>query len=63
SYRVEEAKRLLQDPEKSAFTVLAVAEEAGFNSKTAFNTAFKRFTGDTPTEYRTSRQQTLQATS
>jgi len=63
SYRVEEARRLLQDPEKSAFTVLAVAEEAGFNSKTAFNTAFKRFTGETPTEYRTGRQQTLQATS
>jgi AraC-like DNA-binding protein len=60
---VEEAKELLQDPDKSAYTVLALAEEAGFNSKTAFNTAFKRFTGETPTEYRKSRQQSLQAAS
>jgi AraC-like DNA-binding protein len=63
SYRVEEAKQLLQVPDKSAYTVLALAEEAGFNSKTAFNTAFKRFTGETPTEYRKSRQQSLQAAS
>lgn len=63
SYRVEEAKRLLQDPKKSAYTVLAVAEEAGFNSKTAFNTAFKRLTGETPTEYRAGRLDSLQAAS
>jgi len=52
AYRVEEARRLFQDPEKSAYTVLAVAEEAGFNSKTAFNSAFKKVTGQTPSEYR-----------
>lgn len=51
-YRVEEARRLLQDRTKSAYTVLAVAEEAGFNSKTAFNTAFKRLTGQTPSTFR-----------
>jgi AraC-like DNA-binding protein len=51
-YRVEEARRLLQDPAKSAYTVLAVAEEAGFNSKTAFNTAFKKLTGQTPSAFR-----------
>ena len=52
AHRVEEAQRLLRDPERSAYTVLAIAEEAGFNSKTAFNTAFKKVTGKTPTEFR-----------
>ena len=52
SYRVEEARRLLLSPDKLAYTVLAVAGEAGFNSKTAFNTAFKKSTGQTPSEYR-----------
>lgn len=51
-FRVEEAKRLLLDPSKAAYTVLAIAGDAGFNSKTAFNAAFKRLTGKTPSEYR-----------
>jgi len=51
-YRVEEAKRLLVDPKNENFTILSVGFEAGFNSKTTFNTVFKKFTGVTPTEYR-----------
>ncbi|HLP15920.1 MAG TPA: helix-turn-helix domain-containing protein [Bacteroidota bacterium] len=51
-YRVEEAKRLLTDTSKSAYTILALAQDAGFNSKTAFNAAFKRLTGKTPSMYR-----------
>jgi AraC-like DNA-binding protein len=51
-YRVMEAKRLLGDPSKSAYTILAIAEESGFNSKSAFNAAFKRFAGQTPSEFR-----------
>jgi AraC-like DNA-binding protein len=51
-YRVNEAMRLLKDPQRSAYTVLAIAEEAGFNSKTAFNSAFKKVTGRTPSEFR-----------
>ena len=51
-YRVEEAKRLLLDPKNVNFTILSVGFEAGFNSKTTFNTVFKKFTGFTPTEYR-----------
>ena len=57
-HRVEEAKRLLQDPSKSAFTILAVAEEAGFNSKSAFNATFKRYAGQTPSEFRQSLKRT-----
>jgi AraC-like DNA-binding protein len=51
-YRVEEAKRLLVDPAKSAHTILDIALEAGFNSKTTFNGAFKKITGKTPSEFR-----------
>ena len=52
SYRVEEAKRLLTDPKNENYTILSVGFEAGFNSKTTFNTVFKKFTGVTPTAYR-----------
>jgi len=51
-HRVEEAKRLLHDASKSHYTIFALAQEAGFNSKTAFNAAFKRLTGVTPSVFR-----------
>jgi AraC-like DNA-binding protein len=51
-YRVEEAKRLLLDSKSINYTILSVGFEAGFNSKTTFNTVFKKFTGFTPTEFR-----------
>ncbi len=51
-YRVEEAKRLLLNPKNKNYTILSVGFEAGFNSKTTFNTVFKKFTGLTPTDYR-----------
>lgn len=52
SYRVAEAKRLLLEPGNRNYTILSVGFEAGFNSKTTFNTVFKKFTGLTPTEFR-----------
>ncbi len=52
-YRVEEAKRILSDPGKDK-TVLEVLFEVGFNSKSSFNTAFKKFTNVTPSEYKES---------
>lgn len=50
-YRVETAKRLLTSPEKRHLTILSIGFEAGFNSKTTFNTVFKKSTGQTPSEY------------
>jgi AraC-like DNA-binding protein len=51
SYRVEEFKRLIQIPQYHHFTLLSIAFEVGFNSKTAFNRAFKKLTNYTPSEY------------
>ncbi|HQL83555.1 MAG TPA: helix-turn-helix domain-containing protein, partial [Spirochaetota bacterium] len=50
SYRVEEAKGLLA--KNREHTVLNVCFIVGFSSKSSFNTIFKNFTGQTPTEYR-----------
>lgn len=51
-YRVEEAKQRLLDPAKAHYSVLGIAYEAGFNSKTVFNAAFKKATGQNPSDYR-----------
>lgn len=51
-YRVEESKRLLSDPNYQHLSILGIAMEAGFNSKTAFNTNFKKITQQTPSTYR-----------
>jgi AraC-like DNA-binding protein len=50
-YRVAEAQLLLVNPKYRHLTNLAVAEEAGFNSKATFNAVFKKQTGQTPSEY------------
>ncbi|HEX8146723.1 MAG TPA: helix-turn-helix domain-containing protein [Pyrinomonadaceae bacterium] len=52
TYRVEEAKRNLLDPVKRHYSVLAIAEEAGFNSKSSFNSVFKKHAQMTPSEFR-----------
>ncbi len=50
SYRIEEAKQILQKKNRPK-TVLEVLYSVGFNSKSVFNTAFKKNTGMTPTEF------------
>ncbi|MCF6280237.1 MAG: AraC family transcriptional regulator [Flavobacteriaceae bacterium] len=49
--RVEEAKLYLIDTNFSNYTLVAIGLEAGFNSKSAFNTSFKKITGQTPSQY------------
>ena len=51
-YRVEEAKSLLTSEKANSFTILGIAYEVGFNSKTAFYNAFKKVCGVTPSEYK-----------
>jgi AraC-like DNA-binding protein len=52
SYRIEEAKKQLTQIADLKKTVLEVLYESGFNSKSAFNSAFKKQTGFTPTQFR-----------
>jgi YesN/AraC family two-component response regulator len=49
-YRIEEASKLLK--EKPNFKVEEIAESVGYNSKSSFNTAFKKIKGQTPSEWR-----------
>lgn len=52
SYRIEEAKKLLTKYSNDEKNILEILYETGFNSKTSFNMAFKKYTGQTPTSYR-----------
>lgn len=50
-YRVERFKELARERENENLTILAIALEAGFNSKATFNSVFKKITNTTPREY------------
>ncbi len=50
-HRIEEFKKKFEDPRNKQYTLLTIAFEVGFNSKTAFNRAFKKMTQQTPREY------------
>jgi AraC-like DNA-binding protein len=52
SYRIRNAMEILKNPEKKEFTILEILYEVGFNSKSSFNTAFKKHTNQTPTQFR-----------
>ncbi len=54
SYRVEYAKKILSDDKENKLTIEEISEMVGYNSKTAFNNAFKKLTGKTPSEFRKS---------
>jgi AraC-like DNA-binding protein len=49
--RIEEFKRLVSFPENQKYTLLALAYDCGFNSKTAFNRFFKKATNLSPSEF------------
>lgn len=51
AYRVEEFKRLIAIPDNQQFTLMAIAYDCGFNSKSSFNRYFKKITGQTPSQY------------
>lgn len=51
-YRIEKAMQILRDSSQKELTVLEILYQVGFNSKSSFNTSFKKYTGKTPTDYR-----------
>ena len=53
THRIEELKARLHNPQFRSYTLLSMALEVGFNSKTAFNRSFKKLTNQTPSEYLT----------
>jgi len=50
-YRVNEVKERMKSEDMKQLTILAIAFDSGFNSKSSFNTIFKEKTGRTPSEY------------
>jgi AraC-like DNA-binding protein len=51
NYRVEEAKKLLASAKMEELNILGIAFASGFNSKTTFNTTFKKLVGISPSQY------------
>ena len=53
-YRVEKAKKIITEDKGNKLTVEEISEMVGYNSKTAFNNAFRKLSGKTPSEFRKS---------
>ncbi|MFA7327520.1 MAG: helix-turn-helix domain-containing protein [Candidatus Kapaibacterium sp.] len=51
TYRIDEMTELMKEPSNQNFTLLTLAYNSGFNSKSTFNSTFKKLTGKTPSEY------------
>jgi AraC-like DNA-binding protein len=52
TYRIAEARQLLNDPTTAHLKIDEIAELVGYNSTSAFHTAFKRLTSQTPAQFR-----------
>ncbi len=51
-FRIEEAKSILSKDDKHIFSIEGIAEKSGFHSRSSFYSAFKKYVGKTPSEYR-----------
>ena len=60
SYRLKDAEQMLPDPQNSDRKIASIAFECGFGTLSTFNTAFKKHTGLTPSEYKRKTQTHLQ---
>jgi len=52
AYRITEAQKLLTSEENNYIKIEEIAQMVGYNSKSAFNTAFRKITGSTPSEFK-----------
>lgn len=55
-YRIEHAKKLLKNPENNHYTIETIVELSGFNSKSSFNSVFKKMEKMTPSIYKLNHQ-------
>ena len=55
-YRIEEVKSRLLNSEYDNYTLLAIGLDCGFSSKSTFNSIFKKFTGQTPNQFKNNAQ-------
>ncbi len=51
AHRVEAFTQLVSDPAQRRYTLLALAFQCGFNSKSSFNRNFKKVMGESPSDY------------
>jgi AraC-like DNA-binding protein len=51
-YRIQKAMTILKDPTKKDLTVSEILYQVGFNSKSSFNTSFRKYTNQTPTMFK-----------
>ena len=51
-FRVEEVKSRINNPKFENYSLLGIALDSGFNSKSAFNRMFKKFTNQTPSQFK-----------
>lgn len=51
TYRINEAKQLFYEKKHKELSIMGIANSVGFNSKSTFNTLFKKLTGNTPSEF------------
>ncbi len=51
-YRIEEVKEKIADRAYDHYSILGIAQEAGFKSKSTFNSVFKKMTGKTPSQFK-----------
>ena len=56
SYRIEEVKRKLLNEDYKNYTIMGIALESGFNSKSTFNAVFKKFANETPSAFKKRQQ-------
>jgi AraC-like DNA-binding protein len=51
-FRLKAVIRRLANPDYDHLTIIAIANDCGFNSKSTFNSLFKQFAGHTPSDYK-----------
>jgi AraC-like DNA-binding protein len=52
TYRIEQSKKMLADTTYNEMSIFQILLESGFNSKSVFNSAFRKYTGTTPSNFR-----------